>query len=431
MEKINVGIIGFGTIGGGVIKAFADKGSFMRKRRGVSVGISRIADKDLRRKRSVKAPKSKLTKRANDILNDPNIDIVVELVGGIHPAKEFVLKAIKNGKHVVTANKALLADSGREIFKLARKNGVTVRFEASVGGGIPVIKVLSEDFASNSIQAIYGIINGTSNYILSRMEEDGDSFKDALKEAQRLGIAERNPTLDISGVDSAHKLSILSLLGFGRYVDVDEIYVEGIENIELCDVQYARGMGYSIKLLAIAKKDSNKLDVRVHPTLFPSRYLLSSVRGAQNAIYIKGDMIGQSLLYGEGAGEKATSSAVISDIMDIAGSIAAGKELKMPEMEFDSGIKGLKKIGEVKNRYYIRFMAIDKPGVLAAISGVLAKSKISIASVIQKERHSEHVVPLVMMTHDAVESKLKKALDVIYKLNCIDKKPVAIRMERR
>ena len=344
---------------------------------------------------------------------------------------EYVIKALKNRKHVVTANKALLADSGKDIFRIAKKFGVTVRFEASVGGGIPVIKTLSEDFLANKIQAIYGIINGTSNYILTKMEEDSESFKGALRDAQRLGIAERNPTLDINGMDSAHKLAILSLLGFGRYVDVDKIFVEGIQNVELCDIQYAKELGYSIKLLAIAKRDQGKLDVRVHPTLLSSRHLLAGVRGTQNAIYIKGDMIGESLLYGEGAGEKATSSAVISDIMDIAESVVSGKELQMPEMDFDSGLKGIKEIGKVKSRYYIRFMNLDKPGVLAAISGVLANFKIIIASVTQKERHRERAVPIVMVTHEAIESDLKKSLNIIHKLGSMHGKPVAIRMEMR
>lgn len=431
MKKVNIGLIGFGTVGTGVVKALDRKSSFIKKKRGISVEIVRIADKDLRRKRPVEAPKKKLTTNANNVLNDPNIDIVVELIGGIHPAKEYVIKALKNRKHVVTANKALLADSGKDIFRIARKFGVTVRFEASVGGGIPVIKTLSEDFLANKVQAIYGIINGTSNYILTKMEEDSESFKGALRDAQRLGIAERNPTLDINGMDSAHKLAILSLLGFGRYVDVDKIFVEGIQNVELCDIQYAKELGYSIKLLAIAKRNQGKLDVRVHPTLLSSRHLLAGVRGTQNAIYIKGDMIGESLLYGEGAGEKATSSAVISDIMDIAESVVSGKELQMPEMDFDSDLKGIKEIGKVKSRYYIRFMAVDKPGVLAAISGVLANFKISIASVTQKERHRERAVPIVMVTHEAIESDLKKSLNIIHKLGSMHGKPVAIRMEMR
>lgn len=431
MEKVKIGLIGFGTVGTGVVKALAARGSFIGKRRGVQLEIARIADKDLKSRRDVKVSKKKLTRDVNKILRDPDIDIVVELIGGIHPAKEFVIKALKGGKHVVTANKALLAASGKEIFEVAEKNGVTVRFEASVGAGIPVIKALGEDFVANKIQAIYGIINGTSNYILSKMDEAGESFKNALREAQQLRIAERNPALDINGMDSAHKIAILSLLGFGIYVDVGKIFVEGIQNVELRDIQYAKELGYSIKLLAIAKRDEGRLDVRVHPTLLTRRHLLAGVSGAQNAIYIKGDLIGESLLYGEGAGQKATSSAVISDMMDIAESVARGEGLRMPEMDFNSGVKGIKEIGRVRSRYYIRFMAIDKPGVLAAISGVLAKFKISIANVTQKERHRERAVPIVMLTHEARESDLRKALKIIHKINTIRGRPVAIRMEMR
>ncbi len=431
MKKVNIGLIGFGTIGAGVVKTLLTKGSFIGKKRGIKLEVVRIADKDLKTRRPVKVSAKKLTKDAYKVLNDPNIDIVIELIGGIHPAREFVIEALENGKHVVTANKALLSDSGREIFAIARRKGLTVRFEASVGGGIPVIKALSRDFAANRIQAIYGIINGTSNYILTKMEEDGESFKSALRKAQTLGIAESNPTLDINGMDSAHKITILSLLGFGKYVDMRDIYVEGIQSVELQDIRYAKELGYSIKLLAIAKSEGGKLDVRVHPTLLASRHLLAGVRGAQNAIYIRGDMIGESLLYGEGAGEKATSSAVISDVLDIAESVASGKDMRMPEMNFDSGIKGIKEIGKVRSRYYIRFMAMDKPGVLAAISGILGGYKISIASVTQKDRNREHAVPIVMLTHEAVERDLRSALGRISRLNSIRGKPVAIRMEMR
>lgn len=429
MRTVNIGLIGFGTIGTGVVRALLTKSSFMENKKGISLNLSQIADNDLRTKRAVNVPKSKLTNDAGNILDDPAIDIVVELVGGIHPAKEFALKALNNGKHVVTANKALLADSGKEIFDTARQNGVTVKFEASVGGGIPVIKCLSDDFVANKIQAIYGIINGTSNYILSKMEEDGKSFISALKDAQAMGIAENDPTLDISGMDSAHKIAILTLLGFGKYVNLKDIFVEGIENVELSDIQYAKEMGYTIKLLAIAKEDGGRLDVRVHPTLLSSRHLLAGVRGAKNAICIKGDLIGESLLYGEGAGEKATSSAVVSDIMDIAANVAKGSEMTLSKLDFNSGLKVMKQIGMVKSKYYIRLMAVDKPGVLASIAGVLARFKISIADVTQKGRNKRYAVPIVMMTHEAVEADLRKALAMIDKFRFISGKPVAVRME--
>ncbi len=429
MKTVKVGLIGFGTVGTGVVKVLRKKSALMASKKDVPVELVKIADKDLRRKRNIGVPKSRLTSNANDILNDPDIDIVVELIGGIHPAKEFVLKALKGGKHVVTANKALLADSGRELFIAAAKNNVAIKFEGSVGGGIPIIKCLGDAFIANKIQAIYGIINGTSNYILSKMEEDGKSFRDALKDAKELGIAERNPYLDISGMDSAHKIAILSLIGFGRSVDVKDIFVEGIEDVELCDIQYAKELGYTIKLLAIAKDEAGNLDIRVHPTLLSSQHLLASVRGAKNAIYIKGDLIGESLLYGEGAGEKATSSAVISDIMDIAECVAKGSEVTLPNIAFNPHMKVMKRIGMVKSKYYVRFMAVDKPGVLAAIAGVLADFKISIADVTQKGRGKRHAVPIVMMTHEAVEEDLRKALQMIDKFKFISGKPVAVRME--
>lgn len=429
MKTVKIGLIGFGTIGTGVVKIFGERRSLMGAKKNIPVELVKIADKDLRRKRSIGVSKSRLTANANDILDDPDIDIVVELIGGIHPAKELVLKALNRAKHVVTANKALLADSGEELFLAAAKNNVAIKFEGSVGGGIPVIKCLGDAFIANKIQAIYGIINGTSNYILSKMEEDGKSFREALRDAQSLGIAERNPSLDISGMDSAHKIAILALLGFGKSVDVKDIFVEGIEDVELCDIQYAKELGYTIKLLAIAKDENGNLDIRVHPTLLSSQHLLASVRGAKNAIYIKGDLIGESLLYGEGAGEKATSSAVVSDIMDLAECIARESEITLPNLAFNPRMKVTKRIGMVKSRYYVRFMAVDKPGVLAAIAGILADFKISIADVTQKGRGRRRAVPIVMMTHEAVEEDLRKALHMIDKFKFIAGKPVAVRME--
>ncbi|MFH0840179.1 MAG: homoserine dehydrogenase [Candidatus Omnitrophota bacterium] len=429
MKTVKIGLIGLGTIGAGVAKIFAKKSPLVSSKKDIPVELVKVADKDRRPRRSISIPRSQLTPNANDILNNPDIDIVVELIGGIHPAKEYILKALNNGKHVVTANKALLADSGRELFEAAEKSGVAIKFEGSVGGGIPVIKCLSDSFIANKIQAIYGIINGTSNYILSKMEEEGKSFREALCDAQELGIAERNPTLDISGMDSAHKIAILSLLGFGRFIDVKDMFVEGIEDVELCDIQYAKELGYTIKLLAIAKDERGGLDVRVHPTLLSSQHLLASVKGSQNAIYIKGDLIGESLLYGEGAGERATSSAVFSDIIDIAECVSKGSEITSAHISFNPGMKVMKRIGMVKSKYYIRFMAVDKPGVLAAIAGILADFKISIADVTQKDRNKRHAVPIVMMTHEAVEADLRKALSMINKFNFISGKPVAVRME--
>ena len=384
MKKINIGLIGFGKIGSGVVKVLKDKKNFLKEKGEADINIIGICDKDIKTKRPVKVSKNVLTKSIGKILYDPNIHIVVELMGGVRPAKDFILEALRNGKHVVTANKALLADSGKEIFSLANKLGLTVGFEASVGGGIPIIKSLKDSFIANRFDLIYGIVNGTSNFILSKMAE-GASFEDALKIAQKNGYAEKDPQLDLSGMDSSHKLSILALLGFGIHVKPSQIYTEGITDVETCDIQYAKEFGYAVKLLAIAKRSADSLELRVHPTLIPKPHLLASVNGVYNAIFVKGDLIGDNLFYGAGAGAKPTSSAVVSDIIGIAQQISCcGKSISATGFKKD--VKLVRAIDDVKTRYYIRFSAIDKPGVLAKISGVLGKNDISIATVTQKAR---------------------------------------------
>jgi len=400
----------------------------MRERTGLDIEIAKICDKDLSSKRCINVSKRLLTKNPQSVINDKNIDIIAELIGGINPAKDILLGAIKNKKHIVTANKALLATCGRELFKSADKNGVQIYFEGSVGGGIPIVKALREGLVANRINTIYAIINGTSNFILTKMQKENCGLDEALSIAQNMGYAERNPALDISGADSAHKLSILALLGFGSYVNLKDIYTEGIEDIELQDLQYAKDMGYIVKSLAIAKKINNRLEVRVHPTLLKAEHLLSNISGVYNAIYLKSDLIKEALLYGEGAGQFAAASAVVSDIVDLAKIIASGGNSKSM-LNFGKDIKNIKDMQEVVSRYYIRFSAIDRPGVLAAISGVLAKFEISIASVTQKERRKENVVPIVMMTHEALEKNMRKALAIINKLPSIKKKTVAIRVE--
>ncbi len=430
MRRINVGLIGFGTVGAGVVKALKDRRGLLKRKTNIPIIIKKIADKNITTRRIVTVPKTMLTTDAHKILNDPAIDIVVELVGGIHPAKEFIIKALKSGKHVVTANKALLAQEGKEIFEMALANNVDIYFEASVGGGIPIIKALREGLIVNEIDTLYGIINGTSNYILSKMTQEGLEFKEALLQAQKLGFAEKNPSLDIEGFDSAHKLAILTLLGFGRNINLKDIYVEGILDVSLKDIQYADEFGCMIKLLAIAKRENEELEVRVHPTLLPKEHLLSSVNGVYNAVYIKGDLVGEQVFYGQGAGQKATSSAVISDIVDLSYNIANGISRRSPNLKFDGGIKKIRKMEDIETRYYLRFSAIDRPGVFAAISGILGKHKISIASVIQKERKKERIVPVVLMTHEARESAVRLALEEVDKLRVIRRKSVAIRMEK-
>ncbi|MBN1525976.1 MAG: homoserine dehydrogenase [Candidatus Omnitrophica bacterium] len=428
MKTMNVGLIGFGTIGSGVVKALRSKRSALREKSGIDIRIARVCDKDLKTKRQVKVDKNLLTGSIGKVLYDPKIDIVIELIGGIRPAKDIVLEALRQGKHVVTANKALLSEAGSEIFSLANKLGLCVGFEASVGGGIPIIRSLKEGFVANRMDLIYGIINGTSNFILSSMTEGGHGFKEALAIAQANGYAERDPRLDISGMDSAHKLAILTALGFGLFVKPGDIYTEGIEDIEAGDIQYAKELGYEVKLLAIAKRAQDMLELRVHPTLIPKSRLLANVGGVYNAIFVKGDLIGENLFYGQGAGAKATSSAVVSDIISIAKEAASGAKVEQCA-PFVKDVNGAKVMGDVKTRYYIRFSAIDKPGVLAKISGILGKHRISIASVSQKARKTAKIVPIVMMTHEALERDMAKALKEIDGLSMIKKRSVRIRVE--
>lgn len=429
MKKIKVGIIGFGTIGSGVVKVLKARRGLLRNKSGIDVTIARVCDKDLKTKRPVKIGKRLLTRSIGKVLYDPQIDIVVELMGGVVPAKDVVMEALRNGKHVVTANKALLSEAGYEIFALAAKLGLSVGFEASVGGGIPIIRALKEGFIANKIELVYGIINGTSNFILTKMADEGLDFKSALALAQAKGYAERNPYLDISGVDSCHKLSILALLGFGVAVKPSDIYTEGITDIEPSDIQYARESGYAVKLLAIAKSASGSaIELRVHPTLIPSAHLLANVRGVYNAIFVKGDLVGENLFYGQGAGAQPTSSAVVSDIIAISGIDLEGKKPEAEASLAKNAVR-LKAMNDIRTKYYIRFSAIDKPGVLAKISGILAKYGISIASVTQKRRRAAGVVPIIMMTHEALERDMAKALKEINALSAIRKKSVRIRIE--
>jgi len=429
MRKINVGIIGFGTIGSGVVRVLRLRRAFLRERTGIDIAVTRICDKDLKTKRPVKVEKKLLTTSVVKVLYDPKIDVVIELIGGIRPARDIVMEALRQGKSVVTANKALLSDSGYDIFSLANKLGLSVGFEASVGGGIPIIRALKEGFVANKTDLVYGIINGTSNFILTKMAEEGLNFKDALSLARSLGYAERDPRLDVSGEDSCHKLSVLAMLGFGVSVKPGGIYTEGIADLEPADIQYAKESGYAIKLLAIAKKTGEGLELRVHPTLISRSHLLASVNGVYNAIFVKGDLVGENLFYGRGAGADPTSSAVVSDIVAIAKSICCGSARAADQVALKKEIKFIKKMSDVRTRFYVRFSAIDKPGVLAKISGVLAKYKISISSVIQKERKAASIVPIIMMTHEALERDMAAALKEIDGLAMIKKKSVRVRIE--
>jgi homoserine dehydrogenase len=429
MEKINIGLIGFGNVGAGVVKIIRERNVFLTSKIGLQLEIKKICDKDTSSKRNVPVDKNLITKDPRQIIDDPKIDIVIELIGGTHPAKEFIVGALNKGKNIVTANKALLAEYGRELFALAGDRGKNIYFEASVGAGIPIIKSLREGLVANRFNSVYGIVNGTSNFVLSQMSQHNCSFEEALKEAKARGFAEKNPSLDIEGMDSAHKLSILSYLTFGRLVDLNEIFVEGISSVTSADINYARDLGFAIKLLAIAKKQKDELELRVHPTLIPENHLLSSVEGVFNAIYVSSDLAGNLLFYGPGAGQLSAASGVVSDLVDLSQDIKAGLFRPCLKSSPDASIKKLRKIDDIESRYYIRFVTVDKPGVLAKISGILAKSGISIASVNQKESARQAVVPIVVVIHSAKEKSLRTALSEINRLEVVKQKSVAIRIE--
>ena len=433
MKEIKVGLIGFGTVGSGVGKILQKNSKLIEKRMGARLILRRIADIDLETDRGVKLNPGVLTRKAEDVIKDPEIDIVMELIGGIEPAKTFILKAIQNRKHIVTANKALLALHGDEIFKEAHRYGVDVNFEASVGGGIPLIRSIKEGLVANRIHSIFGILNGTSNYILSKMTDEGRNFKEVLKEAQEKGYAEADPTYDIEGIDAAHKLVILIRLAFGTSIQFEEIMTEGISKITPLDIQFSREFGYRIKLLAIAKIDKGRIEARVHPTMIPEVYLLATIKGVFNAIYIKGDAVGPTLFYGQGAGQLPTGSAVVSDLVELGRNLivkASGR--RVPLLSFqENAIERipLKKMDDVVMPFYMRFSALDRPGVLSKISGILGKNDISIASVIQKGRRVNGAVPIVMMTHEAKERNVHRALKEMDRLGVILGKTMFIRVE--
>ncbi len=430
MDVISVGIIGFGTVGTGTARILTERRRELESRLGFSVALKNIADLDTKRDRGVKLGRGVLIRDADVILDDPEIDIVVELIGGIHPAKEIILKAVKNGKHVVTANKALLAEKGREIFRAAAKHRVDIGFEAAVAGSIPIIKVVRESLAGNRIRNIYGIINGTANYILTKMTEEGVDFDAALREAQELGYAEADPTFDIEGIDSAHKLAILASLSFGIPFSFRKIYTEGITAITPLDIRFASEFGYKIKLVAIAKQADGELELRVHPTMIPANELISGVSGVFNAVYIEGDATGPALYYGKGAGEMPTGSAIVSDIIDIARNIRTGavERFRRAGIPENPGIR-IRKMQDIRTGYYLRFSAIDKPGVLSRISGILGSYNISIKSMIQKGRKREKAVPVVMMTHEAREKDMMQALRKIDRLAVVSGKTMYLRVE--
>ncbi|MDX2478798.1 MAG: homoserine dehydrogenase [Desulfuromusa sp.] len=432
MRVINVGLLGFGTIGTGVVRNIQRNATTMQRRLGHSMALVKIADLDITTDRGVPLESGVLTTDVDDVISNPEIDIVIELIGGYEPAKSFILKAIANGKHIVTANKALMAVHGQEIIEAANRQGVSVMFEAAVGGGIPIISAIKENLCSNEFNSILGILNGTCNFILTKMTEKGSDFAPVLQEAQKLGYAEADPTFDIEGVDTAHKIALLSALCFGTTVDFDQVYSEGISNITAIDIQFAKQMGYKIKLLAIGKNHGEQIEVRVHPTMIPGSYQLAEVNGVFNAVRLTGDFVGPTLLYGSGAGMDATASAVMGDVMAISRDQVSGARARVPIMGYCADqIKSLpiKSMSEIVSHYYLRFTTIDQPGVLAKIAGCLGKYDISIQSMIQPEWPEVDSVPIVLMTHAAKEADISSALKEIGQLDIISQPTCLIRVE--
>lgn len=421
----NIGLIGFGTIGAGVVETFNRNLDLMEQKVGSKIKLKKVVDLDIETDRGVKVDRSILSTDINDILEDPEIDIVIELIGGYEPAKSFILKAMEAGKHVVTANKALLAKHWEEILETADKNNVRICFEASVGGGIPLLEPLNESLGANRIQSIYGIINGTANYILTKMTDEGLDFEDVLKEAQEKGYAEQDPTFDIEGHDTAQKLIILTILGFGIYVEQDKFHVEGISKIKQEDIEFIKNeMGYSIKLLAISKIENGELEVRVHPTLIPQDHLLAAVNDVFNGVYIVGDIVGPVMMYGQGAGMMPTASAVVGDCLDIMENMER-KNIYGPK---DTEVEKIKNIEDIKSKYYLRLTAADKPGVLHVISGILSNYEISIESMSQKKESDEPEVPIFMVMHEALEKNMQKAVKEINELDFVKGDTLFIRV---
>jgi homoserine dehydrogenase (EC 1.1.1.3) len=428
--EVKVGIVGCGVVGTGTVALLLENAKVIEEKTGIKLSISKVADKDWSRPREYEVPSTLRTTDYREVIESS--DIVVELVGGKDFAKRLLLEALERGKHVVTANKHLLAEDGEEIFKKAKEKGLMVGFEASVGGGIPIIKALREGLVGNRVQNIYGILNGTTNYILTQMLEQDVSFDTALKRAQELGYAEADPSLDIDGWDSAHKITLLAFVGFGKLFPFEEVYVEGIRNIDLLDVELGKDLGYTLKLLAIAKRTDSEVELRVHPTFIPSDNPLAKVSDVYNAILVEGDFVGKTMFYGRGAGSRPTASAVVSDIVDIAKSMGSCKS----QSWFWESKEGLRINKNFYSRYYLRFDVPDRPGVLAKIANVLAEYQISIASVLQKEkvckvagREGQPIVPLVILTHKAYEMDMQKAIREIQQLPVVEGKPVIIRVE--
>ncbi len=433
MKPINVGLLGIGTVGGGTWTVLSRNAEEITRRAGRPIRITTVADRNVELARSVTGGAARITADAFELVRDPDIDIVVELIGGYTVAKELVLAAIENGKHVVTANKALLAVHGTEIFAAAQAKGVMVAFEAAVAGGIPIIKALREGLSANRIQWIAGIINGTTNFILSEMRDKGLPFAEVLKEAQALGYAEADPTFDIEGVDAAHKATLMSAIAFGIPVQFDKAYVEGITKLEATDIKYAEQLGYRIKLLGIAKRREHGVELRVHPTLIPAKRLIANVEGAMNAVLVQGDAVGATLYYGKGAGAEPTASAVIADLVDVTRLATADPENRVPHLAFQADQLAdltILPIEQIETAYYLRMRVEDKPGVLADITRILADNAISIDAMLQKEPgEGEAQTDIVVLTHRTIEAQANAALAGIEALSTVVGTVKRIRLE--
>ncbi len=430
-EHIGIGVIGFGTVGVGTVRILQENRDLIHRRTGFYLDVVRIADIDLETDRGIDIDRSILTDDAKALIADPNVDIVVELIGGYEPAATFIKEALEQGKYVVTANKALLATRGWELFEAADKNGASIAFEASVGGGIPILRSVREGLCANRFESIHGILNGTANYILSQMSQTGMDFEDALKEAQQKGYAEADPTFDIEGIDAAHKIAILSTMAFGVRVPFDAIPIKGIKEITQLDVLHARELGLVIKLLAIGVWRGDELEIRVQPVMIPESHMLAKVNGVYNAIHVIGDFVGSTLYYGKGAGMNPTGSAVVSDIVSIARQIAKGSSYDVPPLGYPLRTfreTGIRDNSKVKGTFYLRMMTVDRPGVLSKISGILGEKGISLSSVIQKGE-GEEPVAIVMVTHETSRRQIDEAIQVIDHLDVVMEPTLALHIE--
>ena len=433
MKPINVGLLGLGTVGGGTLTVLRRNAGEITRRAGREIRVTMAAVRDLEKARKFAGNELNITTNPMDVVDNPEIDVVVELIGGYTLAKDLVLKAIANGKHVVTANKALLAVHGNEIFKAAQDKGVMVAFEAAVAGGIPVIKALREGLSANRIEWIAGIINGTTNFILSEMRDKGLAFDTVLKQAQELGYAEADPTFDIEGIDAAHKLMIMSAIGFGIPMQFDKAYTEGISKLTKEDISYAEELGYRIKLLGITKRTEKGIELRVHPCLIPATRLIANVEGVMNAVLVKGDAVGATMYYGRGAGAEPTASAVVADLVDVTRMLTSDPENRVPHLAFQPDALSnapILPIEDVRTAYYLRLKAFDRPGVLADVTRILADLEISIDAMIQKEpAEGEELVDVILLTHQTVEKAINQAMTKIEALPTIAGKVVRIRLE--